>query len=143
MLTSESEKAETLNNFFSNIVKKLNTPKFNSNHSVTENIKDPVFKAILKYKNHPSIFAIQKYCKSKTFHFEEMNIGKVEKEILKLDKTKASQKTNIPTRIIKENIFIFAHFLCTSINSAIKSSSFPSSLKLADVTPVNKKGERI
>ena len=102
MLASESETAETLNNFFSNIVKKLNIPKFNSNNSVTENIKDPVFKAILKYKNHPSILAIQKYSKNKTFHFKEVNFGEVEKEILKLDKTKASQKTDIPTRIIKE-----------------------------------------
>ena len=102
MLTSESETAETLNNFFSNIVKKLNIPKFNSNNSVTKNIKDPVFKAILKYKNHPSILAIQKYSKNKTFHFKEVNFGEVEKEILKLDKTKASQKTDIPTRIIKE-----------------------------------------
>ena len=48
MLTSESETAETLNNFFPNIVKKLNIPEFNSNNSVTENIKDPVFKAILE-----------------------------------------------------------------------------------------------
>ena len=82
MLTSESETAETLNNFFSNIVKKLNIPKFNSNNSVTKNIKDPVFTAIFKYKNHPSILSIQKYSKSKTFNFEEVNIGEVEKEIL-------------------------------------------------------------
>ena len=87
MLASESETAETLNNFFSNIVKKLNIPKFNSNNSVTENIKDPVIKAILQYKNHPSILTIQKYIKNKTFHFEEVSIGEVEKEILKLDKT--------------------------------------------------------
>ena len=60
MLTSESETAETLNNFFSNIVKKLNISKINSNNSVTENIKDPVFKAIWKYKSHPSILVIQK-----------------------------------------------------------------------------------
>ena len=139
MRTSESETAESLNNFFYNIVKKFNVPKFNSNNSVTGNIKDPVSKAILKYKNHPSILAIQKYSKNKTFHFKEVNFGEVEKEILKLDKTKASQKTDIPTRIIKENIDIFADFLCTSINSAIKSSSFLSSLKLADVTPVHKK----
>ena len=132
-----------LNNFFSIIVKKLNIPKFNSNNPVTENIKDPVFKVILKYKNYLSILAIQKYSKNKIFHFEEVNIGEVEKEMLKLDKTKASQKTDIPTRIIKENIDICADFLCTSINRAIKSSSFPSSLKLADVTPVHKKGERI
>ena len=36
-----------------------------------------------------------------------MNIGEVEKEILKLDKTKASQKTDIPTSITKENIDVF------------------------------------
>ena len=142
MLISESKTAETLNNFFSNIVKKLNIPKFNSNNSVTENIKDPVFKAILKYKNHPSILAIQKYSKNKTFHFEEVNSSEVEKEILQLDKTKASQKTHIPTRIVKENIDIFANFLCTGINSAIMSFSLPSYLKLADVTPVHKKGRK-
>ena len=102
MPTSESATAKILDNFFSNIVKKLNTPNFNSNNSVTKNIKDPVSKAILKYKNHPSILAIQKYSKNKTFHFKEVNFGEVEKEILKLDKTKASQKTDIPTRIIKE-----------------------------------------
>ena len=82
MLTSESETAETLNNFFPNIVKNFNIPEFNSNNSVTENIKDPVFKAILKYKNHPSILAIQKYSKNKTFHFEVVNIEKVEKKFL-------------------------------------------------------------
>ena len=87
MLTSESETGETLNNLFSNKVKKLSIPKFNSNNSVTENIKDPVIKAILQYKNHPSILAIQKYIKNMTFHFEEVSIGEVEKEILKLDKT--------------------------------------------------------
>ena len=69
-----------------------------------------------------------------------MNIGKVEKEILKLEKTKASQKNNISTRIMKENIDIFADFLCSSINSTIKPASFFSSLKLVDVTPLHKKG---
>ena len=123
MWASESETAEISNDFLSNIVKKLNIPKFNSNNSVIENIKNPVFKAILKDKNHPSILAIQKYSKSKTFHFEKVNIGEVGKEILKLDKTKASQKINIPTRIIK-------------------SLGFLSSLKLADVTPVHKKGRK-
>ena len=142
MLTSESETAETLNNFFPNIIKKFEISKFSSNDSVTENIKDRVFKAILKYKNHPNILAVQKYSKNKIFHFEEINIGEVKKEILKLDKTKASQKTDISTRIIKENIDIFVDFLCASINSAIKTASFPFSLKLADVTPLHKKARK-
>ena len=135
MLTAESESAKILNIFFSNIVKKLNIRKFNSNNSITENIKDPVFKAILEYNNQTSTLAIQKYSKNKAFHLEKVNIGEVEKEILKLGKTKASQKTYI----IKENIDIFADFLCTSINNAIKSLSFSSCLK-SDITPMVKKG---
>ena len=94
-LTSESEIAETLNNFFSNIVQKLEIPKFDANDLVTGSIKDPVFKAVLKYKHHQNILAAHKYSKNKVFHFKEVNIGEVEKEILKLDKTKTSQKKTI------------------------------------------------
>ena len=60
VLTSESETAETLNNFFSNIVKKLEILKCNLNNSITENIRDLVFKAILKYKNHPRNISFRK-----------------------------------------------------------------------------------
>ena len=63
--------------FFYNIVKKLNTPKANSNDSVAKNIKDSAFKDILKYKNHTSILTIQKYSKNKTFHSQEVNNGEV------------------------------------------------------------------
>ena len=37
---------------------------------------------------------------------------------------------------------IFADFLCTNINSSFKSSSFPSCLKMVDVTPLHKKGKK-
>ena len=65
--TFESETAKDLNDFFSDIRKKLEIPKFDANNPLTENIKDPVFKAILKYKNHPSILAIQECSQNKTF----------------------------------------------------------------------------
>ena len=60
----------------------------------------------------------------------------------KLDKTKASQKTNISARIFKENSHAFAEYLRTNINSAIKPSILSSSLKLADVAPVRKMGRK-
>ena len=59
-----------------------------------------------------------------------------------MDKNKASQHSDIPIKIIKENLDIFADFLCTNINSSFKSSSFPSCLKMADVTPLHKKGKK-
>ena len=87
----------------------------------------------MKCKNHYSIFAIQKYSKNKIFYFEEEKIGEIKKEILKLDKSKASQKADTPTIIIKENFDISPKNLCMSIKGAIKSANFPSSSKLADV----------
>ena len=99
-------------NFFSNIVKKLNIPKFNSNNSVTENIKDPVFKVILKYKNHPSILAIQKYRKNKTFHFGEVNIGEVEKEIKAKLKLKLHKEPVFPLELSRKIlIYLWTFYL--------------------------------
>ena len=55
---------------------------------------------------------------------------------------KASQSSDIPTKIIKENVDIFAEFLWKSINSSIKSSTFSSCLELEDATPLHKKGKK-
>ena len=63
----------------------------------------------------------------------------IKKDILRLDKNKASKLSDIPIKTIRENLNIFAHFLRTNINSSFKSSSFPSFLKMADVTPLHKK----
>ena len=71
-----------------------------------------------------------------------MKIGEIEKEILKLENTKASQKIDISARSIKENIHTFAEFSRTSINRAIKPSILSSSLKLADFAPVHKMGRK-
>ena len=53
---------------------------------------------------------------------------------------KASQSSDIQNKIIKENVDIFAEFLWKSINSSIKSCTFPSCIKSADLTPLHKKG---
>ena len=142
ILKTESETAETLNSFFSNIVKDLNISRYSEFDPVTENIADPTLKTIFKYKDHPSILAIQSNCEKETFRFSEFNIEDIKKDILKLDKNKASQHSDIPIKIIKENLDIFANFLCVNINSSFKSSSFPSCLKMADVTPLHKKGKK-
>ena len=47
--------------------------------SVTENITDPTLKAIFKYKDHPSILAIQSNCEKETFRFSEVNIDNIKK----------------------------------------------------------------
>ena len=109
---------------------------------VTENIADQTLKAIFKYKDYPSILAIQNNCEKKIFRFSEVNIEDIKKDILKLDKNKASQHSDIPIKIVKENLDIFADFLCTNTSSSFRSSPFPSCLKMADLTPLHKKGKK-
>ena len=57
LINSKSKTAEVVNEFFSNIVKNLKIPEYESLHRSFEKVKDPVLKAILKHKNHPSIIA--------------------------------------------------------------------------------------
>ena len=99
---------------------------------------------MLKYRNHPSIIAIQNKCKDKgNFNFTEIDQKQIEKEIiLKLDVNKASQSSDIPIKVLKENSDIFSNFLCNSSNNSITLSTFPEILKHVDITPLYKKGKK-
>ena len=101
ILKTESETAETLNSFFSNIVKNLNILRCIEFDSVTENMTDPTLKAIFKYKDHPSILAIQSNFKKLTFRFSEVNIKDIKKDILKLD-NKAPNIQTFPLKLSKK-----------------------------------------
>ena len=57
--TNDKGMTKVLNVFFSNIIKTLNVPK-NHTDSITEDIRDPTLKAMLKYRKHPSILAIKR-----------------------------------------------------------------------------------
>ena len=143
LIKNDLKTAEVLNNFFSNIVQNLNIARYTSEESFVDNISDPTLKAILKYKNHPSIIVIRKKYKiSGCFKFTEVDQKGIEKEILKIDVNKASQSIDIPTKIVIENVDIFGDFICTSYNNAVKSSQFYQNLKLADITPAYKKGKK-
>ena len=66
--------SKILNNFFSNIVKNPDITKYSINKPFLDNIKDSTMKAILKYKNHPSILAIRNQCKNRaSFNFTEVD----------------------------------------------------------------------
>ena len=143
LIKNDLKTAEVLNIFFSNIVQNLNIARYTSEESFVDNISDPTLKAILKYRNHPSIIAIRKKYKiSECFKFTEVDQKDIEKEILKLDVNKASQSSDIPTKIVIENVDIFGDFICTSYINTVKSSQFYQNLKLADITPAYKKGKK-
>ena len=55
-----------------------------------------------------------------------------------LNTKKTSQSSDIPTK----NVDFFSPFILGYVNKSISSSTFPSILKLADITPVYKTDSR-
>ena len=143
MISMEDEKnAELLNAFFSSAVSNLNIPEYCGINILAERISHPTLKAILKYKNHPSIVAINNLKKNFNFHFSVVSEEDFLKEIKKLNPRKTTQSTDIPIKLLKENSDIFASYLCGLFNQSIKNFEFPSILKNTNITPVFKKGCR-
>ena len=59
-----------------------------------------------------------------------------------LDSLKAIQESDISAKIIKVNSDLFAKKISKSFNENLEKSKLPDCLKLANVTPVFKKGAR-
>ena len=129
---------ELLNSFFSNAVKNLKIPEFSDSNPLAENTPHPIFKAILKYKNHPSITAIKNARNGPGFYFCGVSVN-VSKEIKRLKAKKATQITDIPVKILKEDA-IFSAYICDFLNETIRSGKFPAILKNGEITAVFKKG---
>ena len=96
-----------MNKLVFNIVKNRGIPVYGDFDPVVENMKNPVFKAFLKYKNYPSPLAIRETQNNCIFCFKEVTVKEIEKEINKLSSKKTSQNSDIPRRIVKENVDIF------------------------------------
>ena len=115
------ETAEVLNNFFSNIVQNRDISRYSNDEPLVSNTTDATLKAIFKYRNHSSIIAIRNKCKDKgNFNFIEVDKKQIEKGTLKLDVNKASQRSDNPVKVLKENSDIFSNCLCNNCNNSIK-----------------------
>ena len=77
-----------------------------------------------------------------SFSFKFIDRKKIFNELQKLKSKKACQGSDIPVKIIKENIDIITDFIYNNFNNSLFSSYFPSNLKNADITPVFKKKDR-
>ena len=109
MTDDESEIAKLFDEYFVNIVKKLGILTEEQTKYSATNQLHEVEIAIIKYKNHPR---------------------KIKK---------ASKKSVIPIKIIKENVDIISYFLYHNFNNSLSCATFPTSMKYADVIPIHKK----
>ena len=96
--------------------------------------------AVEKFRNHPSIFAIKENVPNSEFHFKNITLDDIRKEISKLDSAKNGTFKNIPTKHLKGASEICNEYLLQIWNEEIiKNGTFPEKLKLADITPIFKK----
>ena len=127
IIMGDDNTAEVLNTFFSNIASNLKIKGYSNCDPLANNIRDPVLKCIVKYRNHPSILAIgEVYNKNRRLpsSFSKIQRDKILSDILKLENSKACQTTDIPTKIVKENADIFASVLVSNFNDSIENPIF-------------------
>ena len=131
-IDNEIKIAKIFNEYFVNTVKNLGILTEMESATFTENNLSEVEMALKKYKNHPSITAITKRMKNLgnfTFSFNFISHDDIVKELNKLKTKKASQKTDIPIKIVKENVDIISHFLYHNFNNSLSCSTFPTGMK--------------
>ena len=97
---------------------------------------------IEQYKNHPSIIAINNQNIDRRFSFKEILKSEINLEILNFDSSKVCQESDLPTEIVKANSHIFTEVIHKKLNRGLEIGNFPCTMKLTNVTPVHKKGNR-
>jgi len=141
IVSDDQSIAEHFNDYFVHITDALNIKEWTTNAQV-DIFDDQPSKAILKYSNHPSIQMINDQIESyNTFSFRQVTKEEIRCEIKNLDSSK-STSGDIPIRIIKEYLPFYIDPLHLSYNNAIINNTYPDLLKLVDVTPVFKKGNK-
>ena len=94
---------------------------------MAEIIDDPTLKAIVKWRNHPSIPAVASDYKNRAnFSFDFVSEEDVPTEIKMLDVSKAIQESDIPIDIIKANENFFAEAICFYFNKSLENGKFPN-----------------
>ena len=134
------EIAKLFNVHFNQITNSLNLRDWDPIYeSVT--ITDPTLRSIDKFKSHPSILAIKSNTGPlESFSFREVTSEEVDKLIKSLNCTKKVGGP-IPTKILKLSQNVVSPLIKNCINFCLKSCKFPSSLKLAEITPIPKAEE--
>ena len=137
IVTNDQDIANIMNNYFTGIASHLNLKRDQINH--TENLTN----ITENFKNNENIQRIKlaNLHHRQTFNFHYVSVKVVKNELMNLSSKKATRQGNIPAKILKDSLSVYAKELTTIINNCLKDGLFPNELKLADVSPVFKKDD--
>ena len=142
IISNDADVAKTMNICFSTPIKNLEIMGY---HGIDENITnlDPVHNAVNKFQNHLSILKIKSRVETTdTFTFSLSTEQDIINTIHGLNTKKLTTFNNIPAKIIVENNDICAPLSTKILNNSKLLCTFPSALKMADITPAHKKDEK-
>ena len=136
LITDENELCETFNTFFAQIGNDIGIP---------ENNDRPINEILNSYQNHPSLRLINSNKPNgyTNFTFSPITPSHITEIITELQNKKSSGYDDIPASFIKHLKHELAIPLSSLINSCINKGIFPSNLKMADITPVYKKKDKL
>ena len=122
IISGDKKAADVFNDFFINIVPSL---KIETDHNCNLDFQrtgDPVLDAINKYKCHSSTAMIKsKIDKQFKFSFTPVQYEDILRKIKSLKVSKASQQSDIPTRILIDNSEYFASYFHENINYCLEN----------------------
>jgi hypothetical protein len=96
-----------------------------------------------KYVSHPSILAIERNCSGHCFTFECTNVCEVKKIVKSLNTKKSAGCDFISPKLLKTSIDILCPVITEIINHCISQGVFPCQLKLAEVSSIFKKKDKL
>ena len=145
IITEDADVAQTFNDFFDNAVNSLGIEENRYVLSDSTIVEGKVRKAIKKFEIHPSIISIRENVKfNDLFSFSEVSMEDIESEIMKLKTKKVGTFMNIPTKQLKQVSDVVCEPLMAVWNEeVIQNKKFPDKLKLADISPIFKKLQKI
>ena len=146
MVSDEEHLAHIFNDQYINIVEKTTgvPPSSVQNNGLdVDNITDTITNIIDKFKNHPSIKAIQENNQSlESFHIPPPQLSDIQDILKNIDIKKSAGPGMIPPSLIKMCSGVIDQPLLKLTGHVIANHIFPDSSKIAHVTPCYKKNGR-
>jgi hypothetical protein len=141
LLTNKVEVCNTFNDFYTTIVSSIGFDDTIPRYVPPQNLLSYI---LCKYRNHPSIEKIMlNHDTQKTFAFYSTTENEVSRIISKLNIKKAIGHDRIPAKILKLSVKCLTPVVTRLINYCIDKCLFPSALKLAEVSSVYKKNDKL
>ena len=137
VITDNKSVCNIFNKFFINVANDLSEDGM-------VNMCDPVEKIIQCYDDHPSIKQIKENISHlDQFEFKTVNQSDVLKKMKHIKTKKAPGYDNIPPKLVKMGANVLSVSITSIYNECIRSHTFPSDLKHAEVAPLFKKGDNL